>query len=419
MSFSAPWVITNKSLRDLTVKNMNQLNTDSKNIILEPEAKNTAPAIALLCHVLNQKNLQDQIVGIFPADHTIGNEPGFKKAIHTAIATAEHQKIVTLGIKPDHPATGYGYIQVDKPVMSFSTSDTAYSVKRFHEKPSLNTANQFLNEGKYLWNAGIFVFQVRFMIDCLEKHQPSLWSAIKSVKPDLSNLTEVYSSLESISIDYAIMEKLSDSELSCVPCDIDWNDVGSWDAIAALSAGKEDKKTIEVRSKNNFIHSALDKTYAFVDANDLLVIDTKDALLIAKKDMSQGVKDVVEILKNRDPRLALEHSFEERPWGKFEVLKDTPVFKSKIIQVDPHQQISYQSHSKREEHWLITQGQGHVILDEKIIPVQPGTYVKIPLGAKHRIKNTGDIPIEFVEVQMGSYFGEDDIIRYQDDYARS
>lgn len=414
-----PWVITSKTLRDLTIKNLNDLGMNPQNIILEPIAKNTAPAIALLTQSLMQKGLGDSVVGIFPADHIIENEEGFVAAVHLAKEEAIRGRVVTLGIKPDHPATGYGYIQTDGTTLSSQGKLASHSVSKFHEKPSLEKATEFIQAGDYFWNAGIFVFKVNTMADLFQTHQQQMWAAVSALKPDLSNIDSIYAVVDNISIDYAIMEKLPPSHLACVPCDIGWNDVGSWDAIAEIlgGAGKENK--IEVRAKNNFVQSSIDKTYAFVEVDDLIVVDTSDALLVSRKGATQGVKDAVDVLKLKKPNILKEHTFEERPWGRFEILKDTAEFKSKVIHVNPAQQISYQSHSKREEHWLITKGQGEVILNDDIIPVQPGSYVKIPLGAKHRIRNSGKITVEFVEVQMGTYFGEDDIVRYQDDYHRS
>jgi mannose-1-phosphate guanylyltransferase/mannose-1-phosphate guanylyltransferase/mannose-6-phosphate isomerase len=291
---------------------------------------------------------------------------------------------------------------------------------KFHEKPSLGTAKQFLAQGSFYWNAGIFVFPVYLMIELFKRYQPQIWAGVSSLKSDLSNLKEVYDRLPSISIDYAIMEKLSGQELLCVPCDPGWSDVGSWDAVADVyeKNGREKLQSIEVDSKNNFVLPHEKKQYAFVGVDDLIVVDTQDALLISKRGHSQQVKTVVDRLKAEKSKMVDEHTFEERPWGRFDVMKDFSHFKSKVIEVNPGSQISYQSHAKREEHWIITKGEGVVVLNEVEIPVQRGSYVKIPLGAKHRIKNQGAAALEFVEVQLGSYFGEDDIVRYQDDYKR-
>jgi mannose-1-phosphate guanylyltransferase/mannose-1-phosphate guanylyltransferase/mannose-6-phosphate isomerase len=261
------------------------------------------------------------------------------------------------------------------------------------------------------------------MASIFNQYQPEMWKLAQQIQVDLVNLADIYAQFKNISIDYAIMEKLSSSQLSCIPCDLGWSDVGTWDSVAEVleknPQTKNNPQLVEVNSQNNFVHTLPEKTYACVGVDNLLVVDTADALLITQKGSSQQVKDVVDFLKEKKSNVIDEHVYEFRPWGKYEILKNTDTFKSKVIHVSPGQQISYQSHSKREEHWIITKGYGEVILDDKVIPIKPGSYINIPLGAKHRIRNTQDQVIEFVEVQLGTYFGEDDIVRYQDDYQRS
>lgn len=411
-ALGTPMVVTGKALRDHTLKSLSSAGIAGDRILLEPSARNTAPAIALLVHKLLQSGHGNEIVGIFPADHIIENQMDFAKAVQTACVEADLNKIVTLGIAPDHPSTGYGYIQTGSNVTM-----QCHPVLGFHEKPSLGKAEEFIASQQFFWNAGIFIFKVEMMAKAFQNHQPEIWSAITTITPE--NIEQVYTNLPDISIDYAIMEKLTSEQLSCIPCDIGWSDVGSWDAIAEKMMDQYPKKTVAVNSNNNFIHTHLDKTYSLVDVDDLIIVDTDDALLITRKGSTQQIKNVVEKLKTTNPKILKEHTHEERPWGRFEVLKDTADFKSKVIRVEPAQKLSLQSHSKREEHWIITKGFGCVTLDDQEIAVQPGSYIKIPLGAKHRIHNNGSVPIEFVEVQMGSYFGEDDIVRYQDDYSRT
>jgi len=418
--FGEPWILTSILLRDFTEKKAKEAGFPKIRAIYEPIGKNTAPAIALLCKVLEFEGKTQEIVGVFPADHLIQKEDVFSAALDLAETSARENKVVTLGLKPTGPATGYGYIQTEKQPYNYKKQVSSYAVLKFHEKPNLALAQEFLRDGSYHWNAGIFVFPVHLMIEFFEKYQPQIWDALSVLKKDLSNLKEVYASLPSISIDYAIMEKLTKNDLLCVPCNPGWSDVGSWDAVAEVyeKSGRSRGNPIEVDSKNNFVLPKADKRYAFVGVDDLIVVDTEDALLVAKKGTTQDVKLVVDRLKSESPKLAKEHTFEERPWGRFEILRDKEHFKSKIIRVDPKQALSYQSHTSREEHWVIVKGKGEVILNEQVIPVQAGSYVKIPLGAKHRIRNPHDQPIEFIEVQLGSYFGEDDIVRYQDDYNR-
>lgn len=416
-SIGQTWIVTNRDLKDQTLLQMRNLGLPLEHLVLEPFAKNTAPAVALISYLLSLRGIGPETIGIFPADQLIAQEKSFLAALKTAEAAALSGKVVTLGIRPHAPATGFGYIQVQ--AEGGKHSNFAHPVERFHEKPDLPTAKKFLLSGDHFWNAGIFVFQVSKMCELFAKHQPQMWAQIQKIKADLSNLESVYKDIQSISVDYAVIEKLGPEELSCVPCDMGWDDVGSWDAIAEIKGKFEESQAITVEAENNFVHPIPNKSYSFAGVDDLIVVDTKDALMITRKGQSQKVKQVVDQVKIKTPILTMQHQDEERPWGGFEVLKDTEIFKSKVVMINPGQQISYQSHDKREEHWLIVQGFGEVILDDKVVPVQPGTYVKIPVKAKHRIRNTGEGLMQFVEVQLGSYFGEDDIVRYQDDYLRN
>jgi mannose-1-phosphate guanylyltransferase/mannose-1-phosphate guanylyltransferase/mannose-6-phosphate isomerase len=214
------------------------------------------------------------------------------------------------------------------------------------------------------------------------------------------------------------MERLDSERISCVPCDIGWSDVGSWDAVVDLLKSDHQDSVIAVDAKNNFAFSHLEKQYAFVGVDNIVLIDTADATLVTQRGATQKVKTVSDVLRERGSSLADDHVFEARPWGRFEVLKSDNCFKSKIIQVLPQQQLSLQSHARREEHWVVTKGKGEVVINDNTLTVQRGSYVNIPLTAKHRMRNTGTEPLEFVEVQIGDYFGEDDIVRYQDDYQR-
>ncbi len=422
--FGQPMIVTSKVLRDFTEKKAKDAGFPHLNVIYEPFGRNTAPATALLCRWLELQGMSQCIVGTFPADHLIENEDEFAAAIELAHQSAKNKKIVTLGLKPTRPETGYGYIQTQPHALEFNQKFSSHEVIKFHEKPSLDTAKLFLSQGSFYWNAGIFIFQVDLMIDLFKKYQPQIWSGISTLKSDLSNLSEIYQGLPSVSLDYAIIEKLTGNELLCVPCNPGWSDVGCWDAIAEVYArggegAKElSKQTIEVNSKNNFVLPHGGKKYAFVGADDLIVIDTQDALLISRRGHSQDVKRVVDRLKAENSRLPDEHTFEERPWGRFDILKESVHFKSKLIEVDAGSQLSYQSHAHREEHWIVTAGEGIIVLNDEEFVVKKGSYMKIPQGAKHRIKNTGNKSLEFIEVQIGSYFGEDDIVRYQDDYKR-
>lgn len=417
-------VVTTQNLRDLTNKKMREMDVDPSTSLFEPLARNTAPAIAWLCHSLMVEGKNNEIVAVFPADHLVKKPEVFEKAIGLAEKLALQNKIVVLGITPDHPATGYGYIQTHGNSLNSSLKKTAdlsaFPVEKFHEKPDLKTAESFLQKGGFHWNAGIFVFQVKVMSEHFARLQPEMWKQVQEIKADNSNLTAVYQRLASISIDYAIIEKLRSEELACIPVDFGWSDVGSWDAMAEIQGDSHNNKNVyQVESKNNYVFPHMQKNYALLGVEDLIVVDTADSILITKKGKSQDVRKIVDLITKDKARSTEEHVFEERPWGKYEILRDTETFKSKVIQVLPGAQLSYQSHEQRAEHWIITAGEGEVVLDEKVIPVKYGSYVFIPTQTKHRMRNTGTTTLEFVEVQVGSYFGEDDIKRYQDDYKRS
>lgn len=415
-SLGEPWSITTQDLRVLTDRAYSEAKIKSPGVIYEPFGRNTAAAIAALVRVMIQKGLSDEIVGIFPADHFIENEKEYLSALKLAEQVASGGSVVTIGILPTFPATGYGYIETTKDIKDSQGKLKAYKAVGFREKPSREKAEGFLKSGTYFWNAGMFIFKVGVMAQLFEKHQPKIWSTISELKNDLSNIGEVYKKVESISIDYAIMEKLS--EHVCIPVNVGWSDVGSWDEVAKIKTSDTD--VVEVGSKNNFVLSQDKKVYSFVDADDLMVIETSDAVLIAKRGSSQKVKDALEKIKSLEQgkKLVEERNFELRPWGRFEVLRDTEDFKSKVIQVEPGHQLSYQSHAKRAEHWVIVKGHPEVVLNDKVHHLKPGESIYIPQGAKHRMRNTTQEIVEFVEVQVGTYFGEDDIVRYQDDYKR-
>jgi len=411
-------VVTNKKFQDLTESDIRKNNFSVEKVLYEPTSRNTAAAIALVCRYLEIKNKTDQIVGVFSSDNHILDESAFHEAIEVAIKSAQTGAVVVLGIKPDRPETGFGYIQVKDRAIG---TQNATEVLKFHEKPSLQVAQDFLSAGTYFWNAGIFIFKVENMIQHFKKFEPEIWNQLLLLKNDLSNLNQIFITLKNISIDYAILEKLLSPELMCVTCDIGWSDLGSWDSLTEV---KEEYKQlqsadqVQVASRNNSVHGLVNKSYSFVGVDDLIVVDTEDALLVCKKNESQKVKEVVDRLKINNPKVTESHVFENRPWGKFEVLSDEAHFKSKIIRVDAGQKISYQSHAKRSEHWIVVKGEATVILEDKEIIVKVGQHIFIPQGAKHRIINSTQSVVEFIEVQIGSYFGEDDIVRYQDDYGR-
>ncbi len=419
--FGEPVIVTGQDLKNLTEIHVKKSGVKVSQMIFEPLAKNTAPAVLVTCQWLKLQGNEAECVGFFPADHLVQDEEELANAIRTAEGVARTGRIVTLGVRPTYPETGYGYIQKSK--KSLSENSEAFSVVKFHEKPNLEKAKTFLATQEYLWNAGIFVGRVQDFLSQFAQHQPEMMKTVTQLKADLSNLKEVYEVVQNISLDYAIMEKLSEFELAVLPVDLGWNDVGSWDAVADHFRGRgSSSKGAPVMTshstQNHFVFSQTGREVALVEVDNLIVVDTADTLMIASKGSTQKVREIVDQLNQRKSKLAEENTFEDRPWGHFEVLRDTENFKSKVIQVWAKSQISYQSHAKRAEHWIITKGHGEVVLNDQVIPVQAGSHVFIPVGAKHRIRNTTEQTLEFVEVQLGTYFGEDDIVRYSDDYNR-
>lgn len=411
----SPWIITTTGMKVVSERLYRDLGLPSDQILFEPMGRNTAAAIALACRQLELQGRTQEIMGVFPADQFIENTSLFQEALKIASEKAKAGNVVTLGISPTFPSTGYGYIELESKA---SSKPAAVTAKGFREKPDAKTAEDYIATGRYVWNAGIFVFQVSKMIELMKQHQPEIWKGLASLKADHSNLKEIYPQLKSISIDHGIMEKLPSH--ICIPCEeLGWSDVGSWDEVARLSENPKGQVT-EVKSKGNFVYPLnAGKQYAVVGADDLMIVDTADALMICKKGDSQSVKDAQAALAQAKKPQAVVHEFEYRPWGYFEILRDTDGFKSKVIRVDPGQQLSYQSHAKRAEHWVVIKGHPEVVLNDEVLKPKPGEHIYIPLGAKHRMRNPTKETVEFVEVQVGTYFGEDDIVRYQDDYKRS
>ena len=416
-----PWVIAAAGGEVLTRRVLAELGLPRERAIFEPVGRNTAPAIALACHLFQTRGWGEEVVGSFHSDHLIADVDAFHRAARLGERAAAEGHVVTLGIRPTHPSTGYGYIELADEEHSRDAGDgdapplVARFARGFQEKPDAATAAGFVASGRYLWNAGIFLFRVDVMAGLFERLMPELWAAVRQVSPDLANLPEVYARLSPESIDYGIMEKL-DRHVS-ISCDVGWSDVGSWDEVARF---RDSAATVFERlADGNFVYPLRDKVYGLVGVDGLIVVDTEDALLIARRGASEEVKELVDAMKTAGRREATEHSFEFRPWGDFEVLRDTPRFKSKVIRVHPGQQLSYQSHRHRSEHWVIVAGHPEVVLDEEVHRLAPGDHIAIPQGARHRIRNPGDELVEFVEVQLGSYVGEDDIVRYEDDYQRT
>lgn len=414
-TLGSPWVVAVAEQRFLTTRALTDAGAPASQALFEPRGRNTAPAVALVCQHFLARGWGDAIVGIFPADHLIQDDAEFLAVARLAERCAAEGQVVTLGVRPTSPSSGYGYIEAGTNVFESSDGHQALTTKGFREKPDRATAEGFLAQGNFFWNAGMFVFRVDILAVHFERLMPELWREISTLEPNLANLPQVYERIGSESLDYGIMEHLEQQVV--IPCDLGWSDVGSWDEVARLR--ERSPRVFDAGTGENFVLGQGERVYGLVGVSDLIVVDTADALLIARKGSTQGVKEIVEQMREAGHTQATEHVFEHRPWGSFEVLRDTPLFKSKILRVSPGQRLSYQSHQHRSEHWVVIAGQPEVVLDGQVLTPQPGEAVFIPQGAKHRIRNPGAEEVEIVEVQIGSYFGEDDIVRYEDDYARA
>jgi len=388
-----------------------------RHIILEPVGRNTAPAIALgVKYCLEKLECgEEELVFISPSDHVIKPVDIFAKSVIEAQNAAKEGFIVTFGIKPTHPETGYGYIQCDK-------SNTRHKEKfkkalRFTEKPDEKTASKYLKDGDYFWNSGMFIFSIKTILRELEKYSPQI---LKMLELSYDELLRKYSEMPNISIDYAVMEK--SERVVTFPLDAYWNDIGSWDSLYEVhdkdESGNVKKGNVVAVDTKNTLVIGQKRLIATIGLEDYLVADTDDALLIAKKGETQKVKDVVRILKEKGAKEAEEHSTIYRPWGSYTILEEGSRYKIKRIVVNPRERISLQRHHHRSEHWVVVKGTAKVTIDDKTVFVHENESAFVPKSTMHRLENPGKIPLEIIEVQNGEYVGEDDIQRFEDDYGR-
>lgn len=406
-----PVIITSQKLVTATNTSLHRHAHTDIALLVEPEGKNTSAAIALITSVAFKEN-PDATIGIFPADHHIEKLEAFTNIVEQAYALAElHQCIITIGIKPTYAATEYGYILLDAPA-----ADGSHAVSKFIEKPDLQTATTLITDSNVVWNAGMFIFPARVMANLFEEYLPEVWNPIHGAT-NTDELATAYREVPSVSIDYGIMEKIN--TIRCLPADIGWSDLGSWESV--MDTRTDVRKINEIDGSGNaFLHMhPAQKSAHFIGVDDTYVIDTPDTLLVVKRGSGQRVRDIVKKLEAEQSPLLHEHSFEERPWGRFEILLDTPQYKSKRLILLPGKKISYQRHKHRTENWTILSGQASVILDDKEIIARAGDHITIPPGTKHRLANNGTEPLIWLEAQTGSYFGEDDIERFDDDFGRN
>lgn len=385
-------------------------------ILCEPVSKNTAAAIACSLKYAQQRFGDDEIVLIVPSDHLIKDNDGFIETVKDCIEIAENNKIVTFGIRPEFPETGYGYIKAGEPYLK------GFKAERFTEKPDVKTAEKYLEEGCYFWNGGMFAGKVSVFLEEFQKYAPEIFKNLKDI--DFSNSekipSEMFEKMPSISIDYAVMEK--SDRIVVVPLKSDWSDLGSWQAL--YDAREKDENgnvicgnTVTDNVKNSFIYSS-DKLVTATGLENVIIVETEDAVMVCGKDCSQNVKNIYERLKKKEDSAAILHKTVIRPWGTYTCMSEGDGYLTKVIRVNPKQRLSIQSHNYRSEHWVVLEGNALVILDGKEYRLCQGQSIDIPIYAKHSLQNPSDEPLKIIEVQKGSYISEDDIIRYEDIYGR-
>jgi len=426
-------IVTNEEHRFLALDQLRELKNISATLLLEPIGRNTAPALTLAALYAQELggNSEDTILVVTPADQTITNPAAFTKALAQSIAIAKEGAIAILGITPTAPETGYGYIKVQG-----ASANTGYVVERFVEKPNEATAKQYLAEGGYFWNGGMFVLKASVWLSALKEFRPDIFGATETawvaktedhsgdttfVRPD----KVVFNSIPSESIDYAVIEKCPGSQypIKMVELDAGWNDLGAWDAV--WQVGKQDAQgnvtngdALLSNSKNSLIHAS-SRLVSAVGVENLIIVETADAVLVADRKNSQDVKHIVNQLESQKREEKNLHRKVSRPWGWYDSVDEGERFKVKRIQVKPGASLSLQMHHHRAEHWIVVKGTAEITNGDQVILLTENQSTYIPQGQTHRLANPGKTPLEIIEVQSGSYLGEDDIVRFEDTYGRS
>jgi mannose-1-phosphate guanylyltransferase/mannose-6-phosphate isomerase len=431
LELAAPLVVSGEDHRFLVTEQLREVGITLGAALLEPEGRNTAPALTLAALAATE-NGQDPVLVVIPADQTVVNASAFTDALQHAITRAADGTIVILGVKPDKPETGYGYIKVAK--YGVEQNDSVIrplKVHAFVEKPDHETAQNYLQEGGYFWNAGIFVVRASVWLKALQSFRPDIdkacqasWAAKKQDAQFIRPGKEEFAGIPSESVDYAVMEHCPGSAfpIHMVPLDAGWSDLGAWDAVwdvlpkdANGNAHVGDVLTTD--SHNNLVHAA-SRLVTLVGVQDLVVVETPDAVLVANKHRSQDVKHIVRQLTNQNREEDTSHRKVHRPWGWYDSVDEGGRFKVKRIQVKPGASLSLQKHHHRAEHWIVVTGTAEITNGSKVFILTENHSTYIPLGEVHRLANPGRIPLEIIEVQSGSYLGEDDIMRFEDNYGR-
>ncbi|AOY67054.1 mannose-1-phosphate guanylyltransferase/mannose-6-phosphate isomerase [Xanthomonas euvesicatoria pv. euvesicatoria] len=415
----APIVVANEEHRFMAAEQLQQLGVKPSAILLEPKGRNTAPAIAVAALEATRDGA-DPLLLVLPSDHVIQNEAAFQAAVTLAATAAEQGKLVTFGIKPTAPETGYGYIKA-------GAGTGASAVERFVEKPDLATAQSYLASGEYYWNSGMFLFRASRYLEELRKFHPAIADACQKAwengkrDADFTRLDkDAFAASPSDSIDYAVMEKTADAVV--VPLDAGWNDVGSWSSLRDVS--KQDAQgnahhgdVIQLDCQNTYAYGS--RLIAMVGLEDVVVVETPDAVLVGHRDRIQEVKDIVSQIKTAGRSEATWHRKVYRPWGAYDSIDMGQRHQVKRITVKPGAVLSLQMHHHRAEHWIVVSGTAEVTRGEEVLLLTENQSTYIPLGVTHRLRNPGKLPLELIEVQSGSYLGEDDIVRFEDTYGRA
>lgn len=419
----APLVISNEAHRFMVAEQLREVGCQPAAIVLEPVGRNTAPAIAAAA-LLAMADGEDPLLLVLPSDHVIADDAGFCAAVLAAAAAAAEGRLVTFGVLPSGPETGYGYIRAD------ATADATgvRAVRAFVEKPDRSTAAAYLQQGGYYWNSGMFLLRASCFIAELQCFAPAMLAAcrqaVAGARHDVDFVrlgAQAFADCPADSIDYAVMEK---TELASVlPIDVGWNDVGSWAALWAVAdqdgGGNAHHGDVIARDCRNTLAWADHRLVTLIGLDDVVVVDTADALLVAHRDKVQDVKDIVATLKRAQRPEAGIHRKVYRPWGSYDAVDSGARFQVKRISVKPGAALSLQLHHHRAEHWVVVSGRARVTCGEDLLVLEANQSTYIPLGVKHRLQNIGEGPLELIEVQSGDYLGEDDIVRFDDVYGRA
>ena len=417
-----PIVVCNNDHRFLVAEQLRQLGKEHSKLLLEPVGRNTAPAVALAALCALQDNA-DPLLLVLPADHVIEDQTTFQQAIAQALQSAKQGKLATFGIVPSVPETGYGYIHKGVQL----ASGNGYCVEQFVEKPDQETAQAYLDSGDYFWNSGMFLFSASTYLQELKRHAPDIFESCHQAYASLESSEDfrripesIFASCRSDSIDYAVMEKTASAVV--VPLEAGWNDLGAWDAMWEVRTKDEHGNAVSGNVltfdvQNSYIQSE-SRLVAVAGIRDVVVVETADAVLVTHRSQAQSVKHLVQQLQDHEREEGTLHRLVYRPWGSYESLSSRPGYQVKHLIVNAGASISLQLHHKRAEHWTALKGVALVTCDNEEFQLRPNESTYIPVGSKHRLTNASNEPIEVIEVQIGEYLGEDDIVRFEDLYSR-